>query len=179
MVDLLVKQAALAIDPVFRSRVEEAMFVACIAVANEAVGAQSPTVYQKRHTFAVAALTNPNAFLDRFAWAVAANGTVAAGIQPPVAIASSTAANPSVITTAASHGFVNGDTVSIVGHAVNTAANGGWIVTNLTATTFSIPVLGIGAGTATGTATKQPTDSDMQFTVNSLISGLAGVAASD
>jgi hypothetical protein len=177
--DLLIKQAVLAQDNVFRQRIEMAMFVAMTAVQGEAVGAMTTAVYSKRQTYSLAALTNPNAHVDRFAWAVAANSTIAAAIGSPVAISSSTAANPSVITTAAAHGFVNGDTVEIVGHPVNTAANGGWIVTNLTSTTFSIPVLGNAAGTAGGMATKQPTDSDIQFTVNSLISDFAGVTALD
>jgi hypothetical protein len=179
--DLLIKQAVLAQDNVFRQRVEMAMFVAMVAVQGEALGAMTANggIYTKRQTYSLAVLTNPNAHVDRFAWAVAANSTIAAAIGSPVAISSSTAANPSVITTAAAHGFVNGDTVAIVGHAGNTNANGGWIVTNLTSTTFSIPVFGNGAGTGTGTATKQPTDSDIQFTVNSLVSDFAGVTAQD
>lgn len=179
MADLLVKQATLALDTTWRARVEMAMFVAMTAAQGEAVGAMTSSVYQKRQTFATAVLNNPTAYVDRFAWAAAANSTIAAAISNPVAIASSTNANPIVVTTAAAHGYVNGDTVVIAGHAVNTSANGGWIVTNLTSTTFSIPAAGLGVGGATGTATKQPTDSDLQFTINSLINDFAGVTALD
>jgi hypothetical protein len=179
MTDLLIKQAMLAQDTVFRQRIEMAMFVAMTAVQGEAVGAQSTAVYGKRQTYSLAVLTSPNAHVDRFAWAVASNSTIAAAIASPVAISSSTNANPIVVTTAAAHGYTTGDTVAIVGHLVNTSAVGGWIITVLTTTTFSIPVAGVGVGGATGTVTKQPNDSDIQFTVNSLISDFAGVTALD
>jgi hypothetical protein len=179
MADLLAKQAALAIDPVFRARVELAMFIALTAVQGEAIGGMTTAIYGKRQVFATAALGSPNGYIDRFAWGVASNATIGSDITAPIAIASSTAVNPCVVTTAAAHGFVNGDTVAIAGHAVNTAINGGWIVTNLTSTTFSIPVLGIAAGSGTGSATKQPSDSDIQFTVNSLVSDFAGVTGLD
>jgi hypothetical protein len=68
-----------------------------------------------------------------------------------IAIASSTNVNPTVITTAVAHGLVTGNQISILGHLVNTAANGTWIVTVLSTTTFSIPVAGNGVGAATGT----------------------------
>jgi hypothetical protein len=174
----MVKQAALAQNAVFRNRVELAMFGALTAVQGEAVGAMTSSVYQKRQTFATAALTNPNAYVDRFAWAVASNSTIGAAIASPVTITSSTNANPIVVTTPA-HGYTTGDTVEIVGHLVNTSAVGGWIITVLTTTTFSIPVAGVGVGGATGTVTKQPNDSDVQFTVNSLISDFAGITALD
>lgn len=179
MADLLVRQSALALNTVWRARVELAMFVAMSAVAGEAVGVMTSSVYQKRQIFAAAVLNNPSAYVDRFAWAAASNSTIAAAIGLPVSIASSTNANPIVVTTATSHGYTTGDTVEILDHAVNTAANGGWIVTNLTATTFSVPVRGIGVGTSTGAATRQPNDSDLQFTVNSLINDFAGVTALD
>lgn len=178
MVDLMVKQAALAKDAVFRDRVEVAMFVALTAAQGEVVGGMTPAVYNKRQTFATAALNNPNAYVDRFAWAVAQNSTIAATIAAPVAITSSTNANPIVVTTPA-HGYTTGDTAEILGHTVNTSANGGWIVTVLTTTTFSIPVAGVGVGGATGAVTKQPNDSDIQFVVNSVISDFAGVTALD
>ena len=178
MADLLIKQAMLAQDSVFRQRVEMAMFVAFTAVQGEAVAAMTSSVYQKRQTYSTSVLTNPNAHVDRFAWAAAANSTIAAAIPAPIAIVSSTNANPVVVTTA-THGYTTGDTVVIAGHLVNTNANGGWIITVLTATTFSIPVMGNGVGGATGTATKQPNDSDLQFTVNSLINDFAGVTGLD
>jgi len=180
MADLLIKQAVLAQNNVFRQRIEMAMFTAMTAVQGEALGAMTANggIYSKRQAYATAALTNPNAHVDRFAWAVAANSTIAAAIGSPVAITSSTNANPIVVTTPV-HGYTTGDTVEIVGHLVNTSAVGGWIITVLSTTTFSIPVAGVGVGGATGTVTKQPTDSDIQFTVNSLVSDFAGVTAQD
>jgi hypothetical protein len=167
--------AALATDPLFRQRVQAAMVTAALSVAAEAVGAQDAGTYGLRHELAVQVLNSPASFLDRFCWAAAANATVCGDVGPLLSIASSTAANPSVVTTAAAHGLASGDWVEIAGHAVNTAANGIWPVTVILTTTFSIPVLGNGIGTATGTAVKQPPDADIQFAVNSDFSDIAGV----
>lgn len=69
------------------------------------------------------------------------------------AIAGATNANPIVITVSEDpHTFNTGDTVVISGVAGNTAANGTWVVTRLSASTFSIPVSGNGAYTSGGTA---------------------------
>jgi hypothetical protein len=77
-----------------------------------------------------------------------------------VNIASSTNATPTVITTATAHGLHTGQAVIVYGHLVNTAANGIWIATVLTTTTFKISTLsgfpgtfvaGSGIGGATGT----------------------------
>jgi hypothetical protein len=170
----LITTANLANDPAFRSRVQAAMMTAALNVAAEAVGVQDSSTYQLRHQLAVAILNNPGAYLDRFAWAVAANSTVAADVPPPVAIVSSAAVNPSVLTTAV-HGLATGDVAEIAGHLVNTAVNGTWPVTVLTTTTFSVPALGSGAGAATGTVQKQPPDADIQFAVNADFSDIAGV----
>ena len=175
MAGSLMTTANLAGDAGFRSRVQAAMMTAALNVAAEAVGVQDSSTYQLRHQLAVAVLNNPAGYLDRFAWAVAANATVSGAVQAPVAIASSTAVNPSVITTAAAHGLTTGDVVEIAGHAVNTAANGTWPVTVIIATTFSVPVLGTGTGTATGTVVKQPPDADIQTAVNADFSDIAGV----
>ncbi len=65
-----------------------------------------------------------------------------------IVIASSSVANPSVITTASAHYLVTGETVTIAGHAGSTPdINGSHEVTVLSATTFSIPVNVTGAGT--------------------------------
>lgn len=80
------------------------------------------------------------------------DGSIPAATKPwaQVPISSSTNANPIVITTSGNHGFTNGDTVGIEGHATNTNANGLWPVTVLSLTTFSIPATGNGVGGATG-----------------------------
>jgi len=76
----------------------------------------------------------------------------------PVAITSSTDATP-IVVTATAHGFVTGNLVMIQGHATNIAANGIFLVTRLSSSTFSlqnrytnvdIAGSGAGAGVATG-----------------------------
>lgn len=67
------------------------------------------------------------------------------------AIDSSTNATPIVVTDA-SHGLSTGDRVTIISHATNTAANGTWTVTRVSANTFSLDgSVGNGVGGATGT----------------------------
>jgi hypothetical protein len=74
-----------------------------------------------------------------------------------VSIVSSSAANPSVITTATPHGFSTGDKVGIVGHSGSTPEiNGSHIVTVLSTTTFTIPLNVTGGGTG-GAASRQNT----------------------
>lgn len=68
-------------------------------------------------------------------------------------ITSSTNASPIVIT-AAAHGRQTGEWVTVASHLVNTAANGTWRITWVTANTFSLDdSTGNGAGAATGTFT--------------------------
>lgn len=163
----------------FRGRIYVAMVAAAVAVAGEAVGALSSVVYQKRQALALAVLSNPLAYLERFTIGAASNSTIGGDISAPVAITSSTGVNPSVVTTTAAHGLATGDTVEIVGHATNTAINGQWVATVLTTTTFSVPVLGIGAGTG-GTVTRQPSDSNIaNFGPFAQWNKFAGVTALD
>lgn len=67
--------------------------------------------------------------------------TVAAALT----VTAATNVNPIVVTTSASHGLATGDTVTITGVVGNTAANGTFVVTSVSATTFSIPATGNGA----------------------------------
>ena len=68
-------------------------------------------------------------------------------------IIGATNASPIVITTSSSHGLTTGEQVTIQNVAGNTAANGVWIVTNLTANTFQlVSSSGNGAYTGGGTA---------------------------
>lgn len=70
-----------------------------------------------------------------------------------VAIASSTNAGPIEVTTSSNHGFATGDKVTINGHLTNTAANGTWTVTKVSATKFTLDgSTGNGIGGATGCA---------------------------
>jgi hypothetical protein len=97
----------------------------------------------------------------------------------PVGITSSTPANPVVITTATAHGLTSGDVVEVLNHSVNTAANGTFPATSLTATTLSIPQPGNGTGAATGTVQKMETDININFTISNQWNALAGVASGE
>jgi hypothetical protein len=175
MASTLITMANLANDAGFQSRIQAAMVTAGLNVAAEAVAAQDTNTYQLRHQLAMAVLNSPGAFLARFAWAAASNVTVAGDVGPPVSIASSTAANPSVITTASPHGMTTGQFAEISGHLVNTVINGTWPVTVTSTTAFTVPAAGNGAGAATGQVVLQPPDADIQFAVNSAWSDIAGV----
>src|ERR1700690_1205952 len=69
-------------------------------------------------------------------------------------IASSTNTNPISITVSGvlPASFLTGSKVDITGHTVNVSANGPWTATVTGASTFTIPVAGVGVGGATGTA---------------------------
>lgn len=171
------EQALHAQDTLFRDRVKVALVIAARDIAGEAQGQLSNTVYGKRQFLAQQVANSPDGYVDRFAWLVAVNSGLT--FPAPVAISSSTQATPIVVTTAANHGLSTGDTVVIAGHLTNTAANGTWNATSLTSTTFSIPTTGNGVGGATGTSTQQVSDSDVQFTVNSVFNDVAGVTGLD
>jgi hypothetical protein len=171
-----VEQAALAGDAAFRDQVRVAMATAGVAIAGEAIGGLDTTEYSKRQQLAYAVLNQPDMYLDRFVWATVANAAIVRG--NPIAITSSTNANPIVVTTP-THGLATGDVVVIAGHLVNTAANGAWHATVTSSTTFSIPVVGTGVGGATGTVVEMPTDSDIQFQINSVWDDIAGITAAD
>lgn len=180
MTDVIAKQAQLAQEPGFQGRVKLALVAAAVAVQGEAVAPNSQRVFEKRQLHATAVLANPNAFVDRYAWAVASNSTVGSTIGSPVGISASTSASPSAVTTSVAHGLTVGDTVLISGHTTNTAINGTWVVATVPDTThFTVPVPGSGTGGATGGAAKQPTDSDIQFVVNSVFNDFAGVIVQD
>ena len=99
----------------------------------------------------------------------------------PRAIASSTNASPIVVTTAAPHGYATGQKVAIIGHLVNTNANGFWEITVTGASTFQLTKntvtnlisSGNGVGIATGTYVQKPKyafAADFRNAVLSLIS---------
>lgn len=72
-----------------------------------------------------------------------------------VNIQSSTSASPIVLTTATTHGYQTGQQVVVVGHLVNTNANGTWTVGAVTANTLALTgSTGNGIGAATGTVTR-------------------------
>lgn len=172
-----VEQAALANNAGFLAQLKVAVATAAVQVQGEATTGHDSTQYQKRQQFSSAVLANLDGYLIRFIWPTVENLAIVAG--SPVAISSSTNASPVVITTSAAHGYSTGAVVQIANHLVNTQANGNWTATVLTTTTFSIPVVGNGVGTASGQVIKLPIDSDIQFQVNALWDDLAGVTATD
>lgn len=75
-------------------------------------------------------------------------------VTPAVPIASSSVANPTVITTTVPHGLASGDTVTIADHVGSTpAVSGALVATVLTSTTFTVPVVVTVGGTG-GTVTR-------------------------
>lgn len=72
-------------------------------------------------------------------------------------VTGATNANPIVITTSTNHGFNSGDTATVAGVGGNTNANGTYVVTYLSPTTFSLNNrAGNAAYTAGGTVTSAP-----------------------
>lgn len=72
-------------------------------------------------------------------------------------VSGATNASPIVITTTASHGYVSGENVTIASVGGNTAANGAWVITKVSATQFSLDgSTGNGAYTSGGTVTPSP-----------------------
>ena len=79
---------------------------------------------------------------------------------PSANIAAATNAAP-IVVTAANHGFVTGNQITISGVLGNTAANGSWAVTVTDANTFSLNTsVGNGAYTASGLALKPADDNN-------------------
>ncbi len=77
-------------------------------------------------------------------------------LAPPVAVTSTSIANPTVVTTAANT-FLSLDTVTITGHAGSTpAVSGDYVATVTAGTTFTVPVNVTGGGTG-GTASLSAT----------------------
>ena len=87
-----------------------------------------------------------------------------------MSIASSTNASPIEITTADNHGLETGMQVVIASHATNTAANGTWTITKVSATKFTLTgSTGNGVGGATGTVTKAQTPAISDRTVEVIL----------
>lgn len=171
-----IEQVKLTNDQAFLDQVRIAMVTAAVAIQGEAVAGNSTTVFQKRQQLATKVLNDPDLYMGRFTLATAANAAIVRG--NPIAIVSSTNVNPTVLTTA-THSLATGDIVTITGHLVNTAANGNWTITVISATTFSIPMLAAGVGGATGTVMKGPTDAAIQNQVNAVFNDIAGVTITD
>lgn len=87
-----------------------------------------------------------------------------------VNISSSTNASPIVVTTSTNHGYLVGQQVVIVGHLVNTNANGTWVLSAVTANTLTLTgSTGNGVGAATGTVTRIQTPSIADRVVEAIL----------
>jgi hypothetical protein len=174
----LAQGAQLVADASFISRIRDVMVRVAVTIALEAIGGQSTGNWARRRQLAVQVLTSPDSVTPRFVALVASDPAGSLNWFNPILITSSTAVNPSVITTPA-HGYASGDVVEILNHAINTNANGTWVVTVLSATTFSIPQPGNGTGGATGTVQKMETDINLFNTVNNSWNAVAGVVTGE
>jgi hypothetical protein len=159
----------------YQARIRAAVVRSAIAVSTEVQGALSQNAWMRRRQLATRVLNGPDQWITAFTAAVAADPNAALTWFAPVSIASSTNANPIVITTAAVHSLTTGDIVEIANHLVNTNANGVWTVTVVTTTTFSILQAGNGVGGATGTVMRMETDTNLVNTVSSVFSAIAGL----
>jgi hypothetical protein len=119
-------------------------------------------------------LNNPDGWVNAFLSAVAADSAASLAWFQPVNIASSTNANPSVVTTATAHGLAPGDVVEVVGHLVNLNINGVWTLATASGSTLTIPFPATAAGVATGWVMKMESDVTINFTIASAFSNIAG-----
>lgn len=97
---------------------------------------------------------------------IAVGGNSASGYSP-LNITRATNTNPVVVSTASAHDYETGEQVTISGVAGNTAANGKWIVTYLSPTSFKIAVAGNGAYTSGGTVSRNGHAIDVKIAHNS------------
>ena len=172
------EQARLAESELFRDRVKVAVFIAARDIVGEVKADLSSTQYGKRQELARQVLGSPDGLVDRFAWAVAVNPGLAQ--YDPVEISSSTNEKRSVVSTVLPHGLGADDTVVIADHLLNTSINGPWRVIDVPSdTAFVIAAVGLAAGGASGSVTRQVSDSDIQFTVNSVFNDIAGISGLD
>lgn len=95
-------------------------------------------------------------------------------------ITGATNATPIVITTSVAHGLASGAFVKITGVAGNTAANGNWIITVASSTTFSLNTsVGNGVYTSGGTIeTQAPRTSQPVWAVQKFVYTAGNLSAS-
>ncbi|HEY3027481.1 MAG TPA: right-handed parallel beta-helix repeat-containing protein [Pyrinomonadaceae bacterium] len=89
------------------------------------------------------------------------------GAVPQLNVINATNRNPIVVTTSTPHDYETGEEVTIAGVGGNTAANGKWIVTYVSPTSFSIAVAGNGIYASGGTAGKNGHAIDVRIADNS------------
>jgi hypothetical protein len=167
--------AQFRLDPGCIARVYSGMIRYAATVMAEAVGTNTATVFAKRKQLATRVLTSPSAWIDPFMGVLSADPGASLNWLSPVLITSSTNASPSVVTTPAAHGFIVGDVVEILGHAVNTNIVGTWTLATVgSTTTFTVPTAANGVGANTGTASKLDTDITINQTIINQWNPMAG-----
>jgi hypothetical protein len=173
--------AQMVADLGYQARVRSGMVRAARTVMTETIGSMSTNEFAKRKALATQVLRSPDPWVGSFLAAVASDSAASLTWFQPTLIASSTNANPTVVTTATVHGLVVGDVVEIRDHLGNTNANGVWTVTVVgSTTTFTIPHPANAAATVnTGWAMKMETDITVNFTIGAAFSGLAGTYTGD
>jgi hypothetical protein len=171
------------LDAGYRARVYSGMTRHAATVMAEALnaGGQNPgTTGAKRKQLANRVLVSPSAWIDPFMAVIAADPGASLAWFPLINIASSTNANPSVVTTAVAHGIAVGDVVEIQNHLVNTAINGVWTIATVgSATTLTVPTAANGVGGATGQTMKMETDININFTLQNQWNNMANTGAWD
>jgi hypothetical protein len=167
--------AQLRLDPGYQARVYSAMTRHALTVMAEAIGANTTTVFAKRKLLATKVLISPNGWIDPFMAMYSSDPGASLNWFQPVNIASSTNANPSVVTTAVAHGLAVGDVVEIQNHLVNTNINGVWTLATVgSSTTFTVPYAANGVGGATGQSMEMDTDITVNFTIQNQWNAMAG-----
>lgn len=166
--------AKLTKDISFFDRVTMAMVRCATEVTKEDTSGMTTMVASKRRVLANRIIETPSSMANSFVALVASDPNTALGWWDLIGIASSTDADPIVITTVNSHGYVTGDIIEILNHTGNVIANGTHNITVISDTTYSIPVPGSVAGTG-GTSQKQIDDGDLFFTISALFQSAAGI----
>jgi hypothetical protein len=177
--------AQMVADVGYSARIRSGMVRYAGTVMAEALNANSQnpgTTGAKRKQLATRILQSPDTLLPAFLAVVASDPGASLSWFQPTLIASSTNANPSMVTTASVHGLAAGDVVEITGHLVNTAINGVWTIATVgSTTTFTVPMPANGAsgGGATGQVMKMETDVNINFTIQNQFSAVAGTGSWD
>lgn len=108
-------------------------------------------------------------------------GADASGVNQKT-VSGATNASPIVITTSAAHGYATGDRIIVSGVGGNTAADGSWLITNLTSTTFSLDgSTGNGAYTSGGITTNRSSFDGINLYINPTVTrgNLSEIGADD
>ena len=133
------------------------------------------------HYFCIAGANTGQVAGNNFGYATGTGSVVDAaltvgdvGYVHSISITSNSAANPTVVTCAANHGYQTGDTVTIANQSGTVSINGSRVVTVTGATTFTVPVDCTAGGGTNGTASLTLTSYSMGTTrINRFTANLA------